>query len=352
MALPVTALCAMFASAQASNQESGQDWMRLNAEGNQFYNAGNFVSAELRFRSALLNAETFGDADPRYWATLSNLGLALERRGDLAGAETALRRVATLRERGLGAEDPSTVHALLNVAVVLHLTRRDAEADPILRNALSHAENSGNQHLTAEVLNALSLTLMDEGELARAEPVMRRAIAMFEQLQGEHSIEAAKATNNLAMVYVGEHEFGKAEAALRLAIPRYEYNLGESHPELIGVLNNMFTVLGAQKRFDEGEPYLRRALALAERESSETLRVIQLRSNLGALELHRGNYKEAASIFKTVIEKTEKTFGADDPQLAGPLSAYAEALNHLHQRAEAKRAGERAHSLKSSFMPR
>lgn len=329
-------------------------WTRLNAEGVQFYRAGNYASAGQQFQSALAIAKSFGDADPRYWAALSNLGVALERHGELAAAEPVLRATAELRERALGSQDPTVQHAWVNLATVLHLTHRETEADPLLRRAVAIAEASGDQILLAEALNSLSLTLLDLGESARAEPVLRRAISIFIQLEGEGSIDAAKASNNLAMVYAAEHDFAKAETELLDAIPIYEAALGPTHPELIAPLNNMFTVLGAQKRFDEGETYLRRALLIAEHESSEGLRVAQLRSNLGSLEAHRGNYAAAARIFQGVIASIERMFGPNDPQLAGPLTAYAGALRHLHQRTEARRAGARASALKtaSSFMPR
>ncbi len=348
---------ALFVFAQSSSAGLSSDdarWTQLNAEGVRLYRAGNFASAALQFRVSLAEAKSFGDADSRYWAALSNLGLALERHGELASAEPPLRSAAELREHALGPEDPTVQHAWINLATVLHLTHREAEAEPLLRHAVAVAEASGNRTLLAESLNSLSLTLMDAGEAARAEPVLRRAISIFIQLQGEWSLEAAKAANNLAMVYAAEHDYGKAEAELLDAIPVYEAALGPAHPELIGPLNNMFTVLGAQNRFDEGETYLRRALLIAEHESSEGLRVAQLRSNLGSLEAHRGNYAAAAQIFQGVIASIERMFGPDDPQLAGPLNAYAAALRHLHQRTEARRAGARASALKaaSSFMRR
>ena len=353
----LAASAVLFVFAQHLAGDSSPDnasWTRLNAGGVQSYRAGDYASAELQFRSALEEAKSFGDADPRYWAALSNLGLALERHGELAAAEPVLRSAAELREHALGAQDPTVQHAWINLATVLHLTHREPEAEPLLRRALAIAETSGDRVLLAEALNSLSLTLLDLGETARAEPVLRRAISIFVQLEGEGSIEAAKAANNLAMVYAAEHDYAKAEAELLDAIPIYEAALGPIHPELIAPLNNMFTILGAQNRFDEGEAYLRRALLIAGHESSEGVRVTQLRSNLGSLEAHRGNYAAAAQIFQGVIAEIERMFGPDDPQLAGPLTGYSSALRHLHQRAEARRAGARASALKnaSSFMPR
>lgn len=346
MRFPVFLACALGVFAQSP----ANDWKRLNIEGTAFYRAGNFVLAESRFRDALHAAETFGDTDPRYWAALTNLGLTLERRGDLSGAEPILRRALQLRERSLGPDHIQVAHALVNLSAMLHLARRDEEAEELVRRALSIAEKSGNARSVAEALNSLGLTLLDMGDPARAEPVLRRAAALFEQSEGAGSLDAAKAINNLAMAYSAERDYPKAEIELRRALPLYEKNLGPSHAGLIGPLNNLFTVLAAQKRYEEGEPYLRRALDLASRENSDVVPVTQLRANLGALQLHRGQYQAAARTLEQVIASIEQTFGAGDPQLAGPLRAYAEALRHLHQRAEARRAAERASELKSSLV--
>ena len=355
--LILAAFSTLFVFGQDAVPEPAREWTHLNEEGARCYQSGNLVCAELQFRSALFQAKAFGDADPRYWTSLSNVGLTLERRSKWSEAEPILRRAAELRERALGPHDPGVAQSLVDLAAVLHLVHRDADADPILRRVLAIAADSGNEKLTAQALTSLGLTLMDRGEYARAEPVLRRAGAIFEKTGGEASLDTAKSINNLAMLYSAQHDYSKAAYQLRRALPVYEKAVGPTHPELIGPLNSMFTVLGAQKRFEEGEPFLRRALLIADRESSEVLRVVQLRSNLGMLEAHRGNYEAAEKIFADVIATGERAFGPDDPQLAGPLAACADTLRHLKQTAEARRAGDRASALKSSaaqssFMPR
>ncbi len=344
-ALLFTAFTAVFVYAQPDDST----WFRFNSEGIRLTKVPNYPVAETRFRSALAEAEAFGEQDYRYWATLSNLALVRQEQGDLASAEKLYRQVVDLRQLYLGRDRPEVASAQINLATVLHTGGRETEAEQLLRRALPAAEAAGDQKATAAALNCLALVLVEMGERARAEPVLRRAQALFEHEFGAESIEVAKATNNLAMLYRLEGEYARAEAMMHRALPVYEKVLGPNHPLFAGVLNNMFTVLGEQKRYDDGEPYLRRALEIGEKAFPETARLAMMRANLASLEAGRGHYDIAAKILESVITLQEKTLGPNHPQLATSLENYSVVLRQLHQKTEAKRSENRANAILKSL---
>ena len=345
------AICALFCIANVNGQTNASTWMDLTTEGIRLVRAGNFGTAELKFRNALLEAEKFPEGDYRLWATLSNIGFVRQEQGDLPTAEKLYRHVLELRERYLPADSIEIASTLNNLSTVLHSGSRDREADALLRRALLIAENAHDDRVCAAILNTLALALIGEGEPARAEPVLRRALVMFQKTSGAESLDAGKSANNLASLYLQEHEYAKAEEMQRMALPLYRKHLPEGHPLIGAVLNNMFTILGAQKRFDEAEPYLRGALEIAEGADPHSLRTQQFRTNLATLEASKGNWGSAAEIMRKVIGEEEQLLGKNDPAVATALSNYSEALKHLNQKSEAKDAERRANAILKSFRP-
>ena len=337
-------LGAMFVYGQAADER----WKTLNAIGVQLVDVGVYGLAETRLRSALVEAERFGERDYRLWATLSNLAFVCREQGKLAEAEGLYRRVVELRERYLGPEHAAVAGALNNLAATLHLMGRNAEGDPLLRRALTIAEMAEDDHLIASTLNTLALTLMDLGEAARGEPLLRRALAIFEKLTGPDSLDAAKTRNNLGTIYIAEREWGRAESELTAAAAMYEKLLDPEHPLVGKVMGNLYTVLASEKRAEEGEPYLRRAIDIAER-ASESADTQRLRDQLARLQIGRRNYEAAAAVLKEVVDEQERTWGPNSPQLAAALERYADVLRKMHQTSEAKRAGDRAQAILRAF---
>ncbi len=114
---------------------------------------------------------------------------------------------------------PADAAALNNSGVALRLASRPAEASEAFNRAVKIAEETGDERLLATALGGLGATLVDLGEFARAQPVLRRSLALFEKTAGPDSIEAGEAANNLAMVYRKNGEFAQAQAQLERALP-------------------------------------------------------------------------------------------------------------------------------------
>jgi tetratricopeptide (TPR) repeat protein len=234
---------------------------------------------------------------------------------------------------------------LNNQGVALRLALRPAEASDAFLRALKIAEETGGERLLATVLGGLGATLVDQGEFARAEPVLRRSLALFEKTAGPDSIEAGEAANNLAMVYRKNGELAQAEAQLERALPLMENHLGRDSPTLALALKNMFIVLAEQKRWDDAEPYLMRALEIA-KALPESVQLAEIEENLALLEAHRGQFREAAQTMELVIAIEERTLKPEDPRVAQSLESYSGYLKKTNQKAQARLAAERAKAIR------
>jgi tetratricopeptide (TPR) repeat protein len=275
------------------------------------------------------------------WKELTFLARQRQEAEDFAGAESLRWEALRLAEKELGPADKQLAPVLGDLAFSLHFAARDAEAEPLMQRAFAIAKESGDRRLTGMMLNILGIVLAGEGQKARAEPALRRSVAL---LEGD-TLDFARAANNLATVYLDTHQYARAEDAMARALPIYEQRLGPENPEIAQVSGNMFAVLAAQHRASEGEPYLRRALAIGEKAFPGSLRMANLQICLAALEEGRENFKEAARQLEKAIATQERVLGPGHPELAHTLAGYANVLRHMHQKTEAKNALNRANSI-------
>jgi Tetratricopeptide repeat len=284
------------------------------------------------------------------WQDLMRLARERQNADDFVGAESLRWQALRLAEKELGPADKQLAPLLGDLAFSLHFAARDAEAEPLIQRAFSIAKESGDRRLTGLMLNILGIVLSGEGQKARAEPALRRSVALLEESMGAESLDVARAANNLATLYLDTRQYAKAQEEMARALPIYEHRLGSDDPEVAQVSANMFTVLAAQRRATEGEPYLRRALAVGEKAFPESLRMANLQLCLAALEESRENFKGAAVILEKVIATQERLLGPQHPELAHTLAGYSSVLRHMHQNAGAKIALNRANMIRKSAL--
>jgi tetratricopeptide (TPR) repeat protein len=279
------------------------------------------------------------------WLNLTRLANQRQNADDFPAAEALRRQALQLAEKQLGPHDKQLAHLLTDLSYSLHYAARDAEAEPLMRRALEIARESGDPKLTGMTLNVLGIVLSGEGQRARAEPVLRRSVALLEESEGAGSLYVAKASNNLATLYLDTHQFAKGEEAMARALPIYEQHLRPDDPELALVLANMFTILAAQHRADQGEPYLRQALAIGEKQFPNTTRMANLQLCLASLEVSRDHLKDAALLLEKVIATQERVLGPEHRDVGRSLAAYSTVLRRMHQKNEAKLALNRANMI-------
>jgi tetratricopeptide (TPR) repeat protein len=288
-------------------------------------------------------------AEPRDAASLSDLALEWQQHGHPTEAVELYTRALAMREKQFGAHSAEAAATLNNLGVALRLDARPADAEAAFRRALSIAEECFDQRLLATVLGGLGATLVDQGEGDRAEPVLRRSLAMFEHAVGADSIEASEAGNNLAMLYRRTGNLARAQEQMEHSLPLLQQRLGSDHPELAKALNGMFVILVEQNEWDRAEPYLRRALQIGQQVFPDSIQMAEFRENLALLAAHHGEFQAAASLEGDAIASKQQLLGAKNPQLAESFEAYSGYLKKINQKSEARRAEAQAREIRKSF---
>jgi len=177
------------------------------------------------------------------------------------------------------------------------------------------------------VLNNWGLSLARAGDHARAEPLYRRALAIWERALGPDHPETATSLNNLADLLRSKGDYAGAEPLYRRALAIVEKALGPDHPSTATLLNNLAELLNSKGEYAGAEPLCRRALAITEKalgpDHPDTATSL---NNLAFLLKSKGDYAGAEPLYRRALAITEKALGPDHPDTANSLSNLAALL--------------------------
>jgi tetratricopeptide (TPR) repeat protein len=140
----------------------------------------------------------------------------------------------------------------------LRLRGELARAEPLLRKAAQQYADAGPEYDSsrAHVYLELGLVAVAAGRDGVAEQYVRRGLSLLQSLYGPDAAEVAVAQNDLGLVYLRRRDFARAEAqftlALRLASPA-------GGPDLAIYRQNLQRV-GAERAGRRGRPTRNAAL--------------------------------------------------------------------------------------------
>jgi CHAT domain-containing protein/Tfp pilus assembly protein PilF len=216
--------------------------------------------------------------------------------------------------------------SLNNLAEMYNEQGRYADAEPLLKRALAIYEKAlGPDHLDVGTsLNNLAFLYYAQGHYADAEPLFKRALAIREKALGPDDPDVATSLSNLAELYTEQGRYADAEPLLKRALAIREKALGPNHPDVALSLNNLADFYREQGRYGEAEPFFKRALAIREKAlGPEHPDVAQSLNNLAALYNAQGRYADAGPLLKRALAIREKALGPEHPLVATALSNLA-----------------------------
>ncbi len=219
-----------------------------------------------------------------------------------------------------------------------HLAQH-TETEPLMKRALALYEMShGQDHANvATALNNLAGLLQDTNRLAEAEPMLRRALGMYEASFGPDHPDVAIPLGNLALLLKTTNRLAEAEPLMRRALAIDEASYGPDHRNVAIGLSNLAGLLRATNRLAEAEPLYRRALAIDEKSFGPDHPHIGIDLNNLAMLLKATNrLAEAEPMLRRALAIDEKGFGKDHPSVATSLNNLAQLLQATNRLAEAE----------------
>lgn len=264
----------------------------LRAIGTRQRSIGLYAEAEASFRQALEAATAAFGADAVEVAELHNdLGMTFKYAGRFDAAAVAYDEVRSILER-LPEPDPNDLAALQhNLGGLAHARGDLAAAEPLARRAVALRTSAAGPFDPSTLLDrsALAAILDGLGRSAEAEAELRDLLPGLVEALGDDHPEVAVARGNLAAIVQRRGDLAEAEALYRRVIAAREADAGPSSPTLAIPLNNLGTLLRALGRLEEARTLYERALGLllgAVDDDHPTVRAI--RRNLGRVATSTG----------------------------------------------------------------
>jgi TonB family protein len=298
--------------------------------GRRALSLGDLGTAESEFAAAVADAER-PDADAEHLAaSLATQAQLLYQAKRYAEAAPLFRRALEVRERREGADAPSLVPVLHNVAAV-HLAMGDsAAAEPLLRRALSILERvHGEEHVElAGVLNGLSQLCLKRGAYAEAEPLLRRLLAI-RRAQGEDRPEVATVMASLASVHHALAEHEAAEQLQRRVLEIRERTLAPNHYAIATTLEALAETCATRGKLEEAMALLERSLDMRDRTlgaAHPSLSVV--RAKIADLQLQLSQDSFAVPLMEVIAEpiadsrRRDAPTAGSPPRWTGPLTDF------------------------------
>lgn len=229
---------------------------------------GELAAAESLLRRALATRERLvGPDNIDIAANLYDLGCLLMNRGELAAAAPYLERALGIRERSLEPDHPDLVASISALAELLWLQGDLDAARAGMERALAARERTlGPDHPdVATSLSDLGVVLHTLGELQTARVLHERSLAIRERTLGTAHIGTAVSLNNLAWVLTAVGDLSAARTAHERVLAITHEVVGPEHPDLARALHNLGYTLWMQRELPAAGALHEQALALRER---------------------------------------------------------------------------------------
>jgi CHAT domain-containing protein/tetratricopeptide (TPR) repeat protein len=216
---------------------------------------GKYAEAEPLYRKALaIDLAALGDNHPDTALCYGSLGYNLDAQGRYAEAEPLHRKSLAIMRRTLGEDHPRTSEVWTELAMNLREQRRSAEAEPMLRNALKIIrDRMGETHpLTALGHGRLGLNLHAQRKYVEAEASFRKALDISRGAP-EDRPDAITTRYHLAMTLVARGELAEAESLLWKAMAIGRRILDDGHPYMDATFRLLIQTLIARGKYDRAK---------------------------------------------------------------------------------------------------
>jgi tetratricopeptide (TPR) repeat protein len=212
-----------------------------------------------------------------------------------------------------------------------------------LKQALDKAEPriarafAGKPEIEAAVRTTLGSTYWRLGFFAQAEPQLRRALELDQQVLPPHHSDRLMALNNLGLLLQEQGKLAEAEPLLRKALEGFRESPGKDRFGLLTALHNLATLLFEQGKLADAEPFMREVLEECRRKYGlEQRDTLEAQNNLALLLRVRGNLAEAEPLCRQTYEICRRVLGPRDDLTLAATNNLAALLYTLDKLAEAE----------------
>ncbi|KAJ5557284.1 TPR repeat protein [Penicillium frequentans] len=206
------------------------------------------------------------------------------------------------------------LHKVIRVSLLLlHQFQLDKAEQMYMRALAGYEKALGADHTsTLGTIHNLGILYRDQGKLDKAEQMYMRALAGYEKAFGPDHTSTLRTVHGLGTLYRDQGKLDKAEQMLMRALAGREKALGPDHTSTLTNVHNLGTLSHDQGKLDKAEQMYMRALAGCEKalgpDHKSTLDAVH---DLGLLYREQGKLGKAEQMYMRALAGYEKALGPD-----------------------------------------
>jgi serine/threonine protein kinase/tetratricopeptide (TPR) repeat protein len=313
----------------------------LQAAGNAYRGLGAYDRAQRMLESAVALRAADSIHEPQAHAqALLDMALLRREQGDYAKAEDLLRDAMRILERPAVSTFGVERRARLELVEILRRRSKLDEAAMLAEASVIADERSGNVRTTeyARSMRLLGRIRVAQGRLPEAEQILRRALALHRQIDGDLAEATIEARNGLADALVVMGQPAPATPLLREIVRDVRTIYGERHPEVGLAYNNLANALSdiPEHYAESVEVYLKALDIQLETNGTRHPEVATVYNNLGAVYLKLKEWRKADEAYQKSAAIRLAVLGPSDPNTASAQTGRALALNKLGEYVQAE----------------
>ena len=291
---------------------------------------GDYDAAESAFRSGLELSQVSGDSRSEL---LSALGDLLREQGRFSESRKLLQEAEAV--------PGVTARHLVDARVVMAELDRDTQnwetSTDEWKDAGDLARDNKDTAAEAACLRGLGQTWLDRGNAARAEPLLRSALAAYRNLPGGEGAQMASVLTSLGELYLAQDKTGLADEALQRALENEEKDFGPTHPQIAVVLELLADAVSRRNQMELARGYLDRAgKIMAGRFGVHSIVAASVFANWGTIEQRANQPERAAVQYEKALDALNGATGDVNVYKVIVMTQYAQVLKSSHHKREAE----------------
>ncbi len=225
--------------------QQATEWQDISIEGVDNYNRGDFQKAADKFELALVLAVTSEEGGPRLINSYLNLALAYEGLKRDSESEKLYLEAIRLQEKDYGVKDPALAVMLSRLAGLYTERGEWVMAEPLLRRALSVREDVAgvNHPYTALAVVELGNLLFSQERHREAIVQFERAILIRANNFGSFHRSLGSILTSLGISYLSLGRLPEAESALLNSLRIWDSEVTSSYIEIIRTLKQIVFIV-------------------------------------------------------------------------------------------------------------
>lgn len=289
----------------------------LNAYSSYLVTEKRFAEADALLQRALKISRQKGENSPEVADELIELAYCAQQQDDHTKAIKALEKALDIRALH---KSNDTAEILEDLGKNYTDQEKNLEAEPFLRNALTHYRNQKgvSPRTLINAIEELALNLHELQKYSEAESLLRETLELTEKHYPSNHIEIGIALHNLSRCLRAEGKYAEAEELLNrsLAIKRAQPKLDES--DYGASLRNMARLKALQNKFREAILFYEQCIEIFGKTNQKYIVALN-KINLANAYLSLDEYETAEKLLLSLTKENINTYSKTNPfmRLAG-----------------------------------